>query len=155
MFKITLPADRAVVDMVAVAEAFGINVKGLDDAIHIGTVSRWFELGEGDQDNKPHWIFASTRLGLTVDVDEHGFVHSVNEYRTVSAELQQKTGQYGNAVRSKTLLAKAVDPNIEDADDIARRARLDALLDEALEESFPASDPIAISFYSPHRTARL
>lgn len=81
MFKIALPADRAEIDMVAVAEVFGISVKDLDDAIHIGTVSRWFELGEGDQDNKPHWIFASGKLGLKVDVDEHGFVHSVHEYK--------------------------------------------------------------------------
>lgn len=155
MFKITLPADRAEIDMVAVAEAFGISVKGLGDAIHIGTVSRWFELGEGDQDNKPHWIFASAKLGLKVDVDEHGFVHSVNEYRTVRTDLQQNRGQYGNAGRSKTLPTKAVDPNIEEAVDIARRTRLDALLDEALDESFPASDPIAISFYSPRGTAQL
>lgn len=32
------------------------------------------------------------------------------------------------------------------------RAHRDAALDEALRESFPASDPIAVSFTSPHAT---
>lgn len=31
----------------------------------------------------------------------------------------------------------------------ARRVRRDELLDEALQETFPASDPIAISFAAP------
>ncbi len=146
MFKITLPADRAEIDMTAVAQAFGITIHDLDDAIHIGTISRWFEVGEGDQDNKPHWIFASAKLGLRVDVDEHGFVQSVNEYRPVRAELQQNAAPYGDAGRGRNPLAEAMDSNIRDATHIARRARLDALLDEALDESFPASDPIAISF---------
>jgi hypothetical protein len=32
---------------------------------------------------------------------------------------------------------------------LSRVAHLDALLDEALDESFPASDPIAVNFESP------
>lgn len=53
MFKITLPADRAEPDMYAVASAFGINIDELENDISIGTISRWFEVGEGDEDNKP------------------------------------------------------------------------------------------------------
>lgn len=129
MFKITLPADRAEVDMTAVAKGFGLDLMHLHDAIHIGTVSRWVEVGEGNQDNKPHWIFDSAKLGVRVDVDEHGHVHSVNEYKTARAETRQTAGH------------------------IARLARLDALLDAALDASFPASDPVSISFEDPHRTA--
>lgn len=42
------------------------------------------------------------------------------------------------------------------ADDSAtsNRARLEALLDEALDESFPASDPIAICIESPLPAAK-
>ena len=36
MFKITLPADRAEIDMVAVAEAFGISVLMLSSAAENG-----------------------------------------------------------------------------------------------------------------------
>lgn len=39
--------------------------------------------------------------------------------------------------------------------DTARRAHFDALLDDALDASFPASDPIAINFSSARRTAPL
>lgn len=40
------------------------------------------------------------------------------------------------------------------SDEIAtlERAHRDAALDEALRESFPASDPIAVSFTCPHAT---
>ncbi len=34
---------------------------------------------------------------------------------------------------------------------IRNQATLDELLDEALEETFPASDPVALSLYSPKR----
>lgn len=76
MFKITLPADRAEPDMAAVAEAFGVSINDLESSIHIGTIGRWYELGEGDEDNKPHQIFDSTELGIRVNVDEHGAIHS-------------------------------------------------------------------------------
>ncbi len=85
MFKITLPADRAEIDKAAVARAFGISINDLDDAIHIGTINRWFEVGVGDDDNKPHQVFASAKLGIRVDVDEQGAVLSSTEYEAMSA----------------------------------------------------------------------
>lgn len=85
MFRITLPPDRAEIDKAAVARAFGISINDLDDAIRTGTISRWFEVGAGDQDNKPHHIFASAKLGIRVDVDEYGAVLSSKEYEAMSA----------------------------------------------------------------------
>ncbi len=153
MIRITLPADRAVIDMAAVAQAFGISVKDLDDAIHIGTISRWLEVGGGDQDNKPHQIFASVTLGLRVDVDEHGAVHSADKYDVMSV-LQTHQAENRRAGQSKPLMKKAFDTRRQSSPDTMRRAHLDALLDEAVDESFPASDPIAISFMPPNRAAR-
>lgn len=118
MFKITLPIDRAEPDLAAVASAFGISIQDVEDDIHIGTISRWFEVGDRDDDNEAHQVFASEKLGIRVDVDEHGTVKSVSAYERAVVQTGGK-------------------------------ARLDALLDEALDESFPASDPIAISFGSP------
>lgn len=80
MLRISLPADRAEPDMAAVARAFGIRPGELEADLHIGLISRWFEVGEGNRDNKPHRIFASAKLGLRVDVDEHGNVHSSDAY---------------------------------------------------------------------------
>lgn len=76
MLKITLPVDRAVTDLAAVAQEFGASVRDLDDGIHIGTISRWSEVGVGSEDNKPHQIYASEKLGIRVEVDEHGAVLS-------------------------------------------------------------------------------
>ena len=43
------------------------------------------------------------------------------------------------------LIACADHPAMKEIED-ARQVRLDALLDEALRETFPASDPVAVSF---------
>lgn len=154
MFKITLAADRAEPDMAAVASAFGISVSDLEDDIRIGMISRWFEVGEGTEDNKPHQIFVSSTLGIRVEVDEHGNVRSANEYEAVSAVLQPLRTKDGEAGDSKEAPEKTLTPVLKEKSDTVRKARLDALLDEALEQSFPASDPIAICFASPESAAR-
>ncbi|MEO8244777.1 MAG: hypothetical protein ABI832_21035 [bacterium] len=120
MLKITLPADRFEPDMSAVAMAFGIGVKDLHDHIETDIISRWFEVGTGDADDKPHQIFASFKLGIRVDTDEHGNVCAVSDYKALAEDV-------------------TVDP-VSD-----RKSHIDALLDEAINESFPASDPMAIS----------
>lgn len=150
MFKITLPADRAEPDMAAVASAFGISIEDVEDDIHIGTISRWFEAEEGDEDNKTHQIFASEKHGIWVDVDEHGTVKSVSDYE--NAVVPTGGTNRGDAGGGKD--TGAFEPNTLKNPATIREARLDALLDEALDESFPASDSIAISFGSPQRTAR-
>lgn len=145
MFKITLPADRAEPDMDAVASAFGISIGDVEDDIQIGIICRWFEVGEDDEDNKPHEIFASAKLGIRVDVDEHGAVRSVSKYE--SAVAQTGGPNRGDAGGGED--TEALEPDTLRNTDTVGKARLDALLDEALDESFPASDPIAISFGSP------
>jgi hypothetical protein len=132
MLKLTLPADRANTDMTAVAAAFGISVPKLEAYIKIGKISDWLEVGSEDQDNKPHKIFASRTLGVRVDTDEHGNVVATSAY-----DVEHK--DCGDMTRPTAKLIPADDSTISNA------KRLDQLLDEALDESFPASDPIAVS----------
>ncbi len=153
MFKVTLPADRVVIDMAAVAEAFGISVNDLEDDMQIGKINRWFEVGDGDEGNKPHQIFDSQALGIRVNVDEIGNVRSSNKSGTVSAAVQPHRSVYSGADRIRDSMEETLAADIQGNPDAARRAHLSALLDEALDESFPASDPVAISFESPHRAA--
>ena len=126
MIKIALPIDRAEPDMAAVALAFGISIKDVHDAIETDLISHWFEVGTGDADDKPHQIFASATLGIKVDVDEHGKVCAVTGYEGLTSRLKPE---------QKITLSK----------NAANKIHLDTLLDEALRESFPASDPMAIS----------
>jgi hypothetical protein len=53
-----------------------------------------------------------------------------------------------NDHRSRKAVPKATQPGRADA---AERRRLDDLLDEGLEETFPASDPVAIVQQAPER----
>lgn len=53
-----------------------------------------------------------------------------------------------NDHRSRKAVPKATQPGRADA---AERRRLDGLLDEGLEETFPASDPVAIVQPAPER----
>lgn len=155
MFKINLPADRAVIDMGAVAEAFGISANELEQGIEVGIISRWFEVGEGSEDNKPHQIFVSETLGMRVEVDENGNVWSSGKYNTVVNLLPPHPSKYREASSDNDTMEKALGPNMHQNPYTARRAHFDALLDDALDASFPASDPIAINFSSARRTAPL
>jgi len=145
MFKITLPADRAEPDMAAVASAFGISIGDLENDKRIGSISRWFEVAEDDEDDKPHQIFASEKLGIRVDVNEYGAVQSISKYESAVAQTDGTNRSDAGGGEDKS----ALEPNSQNNLDAVSKARLDALLDKALDESFPASDPIAISFGSP------
>ena len=150
MFKINLPADRGVIDIAAVAQVFGISANEFEQGVEVGTISRWFEVGEGSEDNKPHQIFSSETLGMRVEVDENGNVCSSGKYNAVGDLSQPHLSKYGQSGSDNNTMKKALGPNMHDNPDALRRAHLDALLDDALDGSFPASDPIAISFSSPH-----
>lgn len=154
MFKTTLPADRAEPNLAAVASAFGISIKDVHEGLAVGTISRSFELGEGDADDRPHQIFASAALGIRVKVDEIGTVRAVENYNEASAISKSRPREHGDAGAKKSLMEETLMSDTHDNSESARRAHLSALLDEALDESFPASDPIAISFESPNRVTR-
>jgi hypothetical protein len=53
-----------------------------------------------------------------------------------------------NNHQSQRVALKSTQPSHENA---AERQRLDELLDEALKETFPASDPVAIAQQAPER----
>lgn len=143
MIKIILADARTEANMDAIAKAFAISRDELRERVNDGTIAQWYEVGEGDKDNKPHLILSSSELGRRITVDEVGNVVSS---RAEPPDGHQPTERPEQASVSETIAPKRSDfPDIRDPD-AARRAHLDALLDEALEESFPASDPVAINF---------
>jgi hypothetical protein len=100
---------------------------------------------EGDTDDKPHQIFASEALGIKVNVDEHGTVQSTGKYEVVSAVSQS----HHDVGCDKGAVQEPLATPLQYGPDTTRKTHMDALLDQALNESFPASDPIAISVPRP------
>lgn len=65
--------------------------------------------------------------------------------RKVTLLFSARDVEHNSAVVLRDYLMAHADHRTRDANDSARQARLDALLDEALLETFPASDPVAVS----------
>lgn len=144
MTRITLADDRTTIDLGAVAVAFGLNIDELESRLRDGTITRWFECGTGDHDNKAQLVFYSHASAIRVVVDENGIVQSSPSAPDKQATSHRKHGAI--STRNETMANDQPNKPTTTETDAARRARLDALLDAALEGTFPASDPIAISF---------
>ena len=145
MVNIMLADAKTEADMDAIAGGFALSRDDLEHAISVGTISRWFELGEGNSDKEAHMILQSSELGLRVAVDQVGSVISSTPIPMCKLPANQPPAE--REIEGK--IAPEGFDHVADADadaDAAHRAHLDALLDEALQESFPASDPVAISF---------
>jgi uncharacterized protein YeaO (DUF488 family) len=65
--------------------------------------------------------------------------------RRVTLLFSARDVEHNSAVVLRDYLMAHVDGGAGDENDITRQARLDELLDEALRETFPASDPVAVS----------
>lgn len=144
MIEIILADARTEANIDAIANAFAISREELGERVSDGSIGQWYEVGDGDRDNKPHLILSSRDLGRRVTVDEVGNV--------VSSRAEPPDGQQPSERPDQAPVTEAIVPEasgLRDADAV-RRARMDALLDEALDESFPASDPIAINFNAPY-----
>ena len=91
MIRTRLLDYRTDIDVNAVANAFAISSDELERRIGAGTISRWFERGEGNDDNKDRLIFSSAELGVRVTIDETGNIIST------AAENSSQRPQQGRA----------------------------------------------------------
>lgn len=152
MTKLLLPNARTEVDMDRLAGAFSIGRDDLETRIGLGTITYWFEQGGSDHDT-PRMIFRSADTGTQVTLDSVGKIVSRtgegSEKSRASFAKESRDAFTDDPGTSKARLV-ADDPPLTST----TAENLDELLDEALKESFPASDPIAICFESPKRTAR-
>lgn len=65
--------------------------------------------------------------------------------RQVTLLFSARDVEHNSAVVLRDYLMAHADRGANDENDITRQTHLDALLDEALSETFPASDPVAVS----------
>lgn len=124
MTQLYLPDGRTAIDMDRLGAAFSINRHDLESRIGLGTITYWFEQGGSDLD-RPRMVFHASESGTRVTLDAVGNIVPSSEGADGMPPMPRRT----TGPRSS-----------------------DALLDEALKGTFPASDPIAIDFGSnPHR----
>ena len=151
MRQLKLSNDRIEIDMHGLAQAFGLSSEALDDAVRLGTISYWYEIGPGDAAT-PRTVFQSSETGQRVTLDRIGRIMppedipSADQPVPCSKRCRRDTAKAraaGAAPAADQAHASGQSPQI------AGPRRLDDLLDEALRETFPASDPIAISFDAP------
>lgn len=126
MPEIEIGPDQIRIDAEIVAKALRLTPQDLQHRLREGTVTSRFEQGEGTDAGRLRLTFYSDIRRARIIADTSGVV----------------------------LSCTAADFGRQPASAPAEHDRLDALLDAALEATFPASDPIAVSFDAPHRLQR-
>lgn len=119
--------DTVQVDAGTLARAFRIGAGDLQRRMRDGTITSRFERGEGADAGRVRLTFFSPDRRVRMIVDDSGRI------LTCTAADYARRGAP----------AAAASPGAARA---ARKSRLDALLDTALQGTFPASDPIALDF---------
>lgn len=159
MIRIMLSNDRTEVDMDRLAQAFAISRDEPEDRIRVGTITYWFELGGGDYDT-PGMAFRSADTGNGVTLDRVGNVISrTNEEARNPRSVTIRTESRASVTEDRRIRSAGyAAPNRSDApamdeSDSGRRVRLEALLNAALQDTFPASDQIVLGFEAPNRPA--
>lgn len=151
MMQLHLSNDRTEVDMHVLAKAFGLSREAFDDALSVSAISYWYELGPGDTAT-PRTVFRSTETGQRVTLDRTGRIMSPEESHLVDqpapcSETCRPVGAKERAVDAATPVDATCASGQSPQQAAARR--LDGLLDQALQDTFPASDPVAVSFDAP------
>lgn len=121
MPKIEIGPDLVQVDADIVAKALKISPHDLKERMRNGTVTSRFERGEGQDTGRVRLTFFSDRRRARITANTSGAVLSCTGVDFARPPM-------------------AVQPQA------ARQIRMNALLDDALQGTFPASDPVALGF---------
>ncbi len=131
MSEIEFSEDMIQINAEIVAKAFRINSDELKQRMRDGTITSQSEHGTDEDAGKIRLTFFSADRRVRVTADDNGNLLTCS------------------AVDSGKRPAPAVSPDAATTANIAMdevKRRLDALLDAALEGTFPASDPVALGF---------
>ena len=128
MSAIEIGPDLIRIDAGIVAKALKLAPRDLQAAMREGTVTSRFERGEGQDAGRVRLTFFSATRRARITADTTGVILTC-------------TGADFSRRQHSTRAA------VNEADSVASdRDRLDAMLDAALDQTFPASDPVAIDF---------
>ena len=104
-----------------------------------GTITSRFERGEGEDAGTVRLVFFSRARRIRITADEGGNI--------LTCGAVDFAGPPGFGSRLSA-------PASASGQDAEQAAHVEMLLDLALEGTFPASDPVAISIDAPGRTSR-
>lgn len=135
MPEIEIGPDLIQIDADIVAKALRITPQDMQDRMRDGTVTSRFEQGEGEDAGRVRLTFFSDTRRARITADTTGTI------LTCSAVDFTRT--------PRNALPETRSSNPDNDDKRPERARLEGLLDEALQGTFPASDPIALAFDTP------
>ena len=150
MLPLRLSDDRTEIDMDRLAGAFSLSRDEFETRLRLGTITYWFEREDSDA-GWPRAVFHSAETGQRVTLDRTGRIMSLDDEfaadrpRPCSESCRPAgVGTGDSATPGDAIRADSPTPQLAGA------GHLDALLDEALRETFPASDPTAICFDRAH-----
>lgn len=152
MTQLEFSNDNVSIDAAVLARAFGISADDLRHGMRDGTITSRFERGEGEDAGRVRLLFFSPARRIRITADQSGKVLTCG-----AADLAAPPGFAGpvlaaDAGHAPAGTAPVGGQDLEAAAD-DREARLEMLLELALQGTFPASDPIAISVEAPGRVS--
>lgn len=127
------------IDGAVLARAFGISDDDLKQRMREGTITSRFERGEGEDAGTVRLVFFSRARRIRITADEGGNILTCG-----AVDFAGPSG-FGSRLSA---------PTPASGQDAEQASHVEMLLDLALEGTFPASDPVAITIDAPGRTSR-
>ena len=150
MTQLEFGNDNVSIDAAVLARAFGISADDLKHGMRDGTITSRFERGEGEDAGRVRLLFFSPARRIRITADRSGKVLTCGAADLAGPPGFARPMQAADVGQAPAEAAPVCGQEAA-ADD--REARLEMLLELALQGTFPASDPIAISVQAPGRVS--
>lgn len=152
MTQLEFGNDNVSIDAAVLARAFGISADDLKHGMRDGTITSRFERGEGEDAGRVRLLFFSPARRIRITADQSGKVLTCGAADLAGLPGFARPVQAADAGHAPPGAAPMGSQAPEAAAD-DREARIEMLLELALQGTFPASDPIAISIEAPGRVS--
>lgn len=153
MTAIEFSEDSVRIDAAVLARAFGISADDLKQGMREGTITSRFKRGEDADAGTVRLIFFSPTRRVRIIADENGNVLTCGA-ADFAGPPASGSGMREAAANEAGMGHEAARSAPMGGQDVEYAAHIETLLDLALQGTFPASDPIAISVDDPARTTR-
>ncbi|WP_299358647.1 DUF6522 family protein [uncultured Paracoccus sp.] len=153
MTAIEFSEDSVRIDAAVLARTFGISADDLKQGMRAGTITSRFERGEDADAGTVRLIFFSRTRCVRIIADESGNVLTCGA-ADFAGPPASESGMREAAVSDAGMGHEAAKSAPMGGQDLEYTAHIETLLDLALDGTFPASDPIAVSVDTSARTIR-